>query len=274
MTVLSAEQLTGRVRSHVLDVPDVALDAPNSTRGTGGTGSAACVLHPDAAAAFLHLRAAAAHSDIDLVAVSSFRSFQQQLTIWNEKFQGRRPLLDQDGRALDVAVMTAEQIVRAILMWSALPGASRHHWGTEIDVIDRAALTQGQRPQLLPQEYAPQGLFGRLGQWLPRHCQDFGFFLPYDRDRGGVRPEPWHLSFAPVSGAALPALTVAVLAAALEPSELVGREVVLRQLADIHARSVCAVAQPTAAALAAAALAAPVAAALAAARLNPAARPS
>jgi LAS superfamily LD-carboxypeptidase LdcB len=245
MTDLSADQLTGRVRSHVLDVPD----------GSG------CILHPDAAAAFLRLRAAAAQSDIDLVAVSSFRSFQQQLTIWNEKFHGRRPLLDQHGRALDVAVMTGEQIVRAILLWSALPGASRHHWGTEIDVIDRAALAPGQRAQLIPQEYSPQGVFCRLAAWLPQHCQDFGFFLPYDRDRGGVRPEPWHLSFAPVSGAALPALTVAVLAAAIARDELAGRTIVQQQLAEIHARYVCAVAQPSAATLAAA-------------RLNPAARPS
>jgi LAS superfamily LD-carboxypeptidase LdcB len=249
MTALSAEQLTGRVRTHVLDVP---LDVPHG---------AGCVLHPDAAAAFLGLRAAAAQSDIDLVAVSSFRSFQQQLAIWNEKFRGRRPLLDQDGRALEVGVMTEEQIVRAILMWSALPGASRHHWGTEVDVIDRAALAPGQQAQLLAQEYAPTGVFRRLGAWLPRNCGEFGFFLPYDCDRGGVQPEPWHLSFAPVSGAALPALTLEVLTAALEPVDLAGWAVVRRQLADIHARYVCAVAQPTPAALAAA-------------RLNPAARPS
>lgn len=252
MTLLSAEQLTGRVRSHVLDVRDVPRDTHHA---------AGCILHPDTAAAFRELRAAAAQSDIDLVAVSSFRSFQQQLTIWNEKFHGRRPLLDQDGRALDVGVMTEEQIMRAILLWSALPGASRHHWGTDMDVIDRAALAHGQRPQLIPQEYSPQGIFSRLGAWLPRHCEDFGFFLPYDRDRGGVRPEPWHLSFAPVSGAALPALTVAVLAAAIGQVELAGWAVVRRQLTEIHARYVCAVAQPTAAALAAV-------------RLNPAARPS
>jgi LAS superfamily LD-carboxypeptidase LdcB len=244
MSVLSAEQLTGRVRSHVLDLPQ-----------SGG------ILHPDAATAFLGLRAAATQIDIDLVPVSTFRTFQQQLMIWNDKFHGRRPMLDQDGRALDAAVMTEEQRVRAILLWSALPGASRHHWGTEIDVIDRAALPKGHRPQLIPLEYSPGGIFEKLGAWLPRHCEDYGFFLPYDRDRGGVRPEPWHLSFAPVSSAALPALTVEVLAAALGDVELAGAAVVRRQLRDIHSRYVCAVAQPGTAALAAA-------------RLNPAARPS
>jgi LAS superfamily LD-carboxypeptidase LdcB len=244
MSVLSAEQLTGRVRSHVLESPDA-----------GG------ILHPEATAAFLGLRAAATKSDIDLVAVSTFRSFEHQLTIWNDKFTGRRPLLDREGRALHRAAMSDTELVRAILLWSALPGASRHHWGTEIDLIDRAALPNGHRPQLVPAEYSPGGVFDRLGAWLPQHCEEYGFFLPYDRDRGGVQPEPWHVSFAPVSGRALRALTVEVLAAALSGAELAGAAVVRAQLRDIHARYVCAVAQPGTAALAAA-------------PLNPATRPS
>jgi LAS superfamily LD-carboxypeptidase LdcB len=237
MSVLSAEQLTGRVRNHVLELPE-----------------SGCVLHPDAAAAFLALRAAAHQSDIDLAAVSSFRSFEQQLLIWNDKFHGRRPLLDRDSGVLDRTAMNEEQLVAAILLWSALPGASRHHWGTEIDLIDRAALPPGQRPQLIAQEYAAAGVFARLGAWLPRHCEHYGFFLPYDCDRGGVQPEPWHVSFAPVSNAALPALTVAVLTAALDEADLAGATVVRRQLHDIHTRYVCAVAQPSALALAGARL--------------------
>lgn len=242
MSILSAEQLTGRVRSHVLDSPEFG-----------------CTLHPQATAAFAGLRAAAAKSDIDLVVVSSFRSFEHQLSIWNDKFHGRRPLLDAAGQALDRAMLDEAELVRAILLWSALPGASRHHWGTDIDLIDRAALPGGQRPQLLPAEYAAGGVFQRLGAWLPQHCQDYGFFLPYDRDRGGVRPEPWHLSFAPVSGPSLPALTAEVLAGALAGADLAGAGVVRRQLHDIHARYVRAVSQPGAAALAAV-------------RLNPATR--
>ena len=70
------------------------------------------------------------------------------------------PCWIRDGTPLDAAVMTAPQIVRAILHWSALPGASRHHWGTEIDVIDRAALTDGRKAQLVPAEYGADGVFG------------------------------------------------------------------------------------------------------------------
>ena len=96
---------------------------------------------------------------------------------------------------------------------------------------------------------------------LPSHVSLLTGLYEFEHGVGSVQPEPWHWSFAPVSSKALPALTVEVLAAALDDVELAGAADVRRQLADIHSRYVCAVAQPAAAALAAA-------------RLNPAARPS
>ena len=89
--------------------------------------------------------------------------------------------------------------VEAILLWSALPGASRHHWGTDVDVVDRSACPPGYRPQLMTAEFAPRGIFAKLDGWLAANMGHFGFFRPYTRDRGGVLPEPWHLSYAPVS---------------------------------------------------------------------------
>jgi len=234
MPILNAEQLTGRVRSHVMELAEPR-----------------CTLHPAAAQAFLGLRAEAARSGIDLWPASSFRNFDRQLAIWNDKFHGRRPLLDAASQMLDYARMDDAQRVQAILIWSALPGASRHHWGTEIDVIDRAALPAGEQARIVPQEYAPGGVFERLDEWLSHHCARFGFFHPYDIDRGGVQPEPWHLSFAPVSAPALSQLSVAVLQDALSAVELAGADVVMRQLGDLHRRYVASVAAPGAAALAA-----------------------
>jgi LAS superfamily LD-carboxypeptidase LdcB len=249
MALLDSEQLTGRARGHVRELKDLN-----------------CTLHPEAARAFLALREAAAGDGLDLAAASSFRDFDRQLAIWNDKYLGRRPLIDPNSATLDPAVMTAPEIVRAILHWSALPGASRHHWGTEIDVIDRAALSGGRQPQLLPAEYSADGVFARLDRWLSKHAEGFGFFRPYDRDRGGVQPEPWHLSFAPISGAALSALTVEVLRQALEGVDLAGAEAVGPQLEAIHARYVRAVAPPSKLALAAPRLGMQ--------RVSPAARPS
>ena len=249
MDLLDFEQLTGRTRSHVRELNELQ-----------------CTLHPQAAQAFVALRAAAATAGLDLAAASSFRDFGRQLLIWNEKYRGRRPLLDLAGAPLDISEMSAAEIVRAILHWSALPGASRHHWGTEIDVIDRAALGPGQHAQLIPAEYGAEGVFRQLDQWLTEHAAGFGFFRPYDRDRGGVQPEPWHLSFAPVSAAALTALTAEVLAQALTGVDLAGAEAVWPQLAEIHERYVRAVAAPSKLALAAPRLGMK--------RVSPAARPS
>jgi LAS superfamily LD-carboxypeptidase LdcB len=211
---------------------------------------AGCALQPEAARAYLALQSAALRDGLAVAAASSFRPFERQLAIWNDKFLGRRPLLDRHGRALEHASLAEAQIVQAILQWSALPGASRHHWGTEIDVFDRNTLRTGQ-PQLVAAEFAPGGAFSALEQWLQQHAGRFGFFRPYDRDRGGVAPEPWHLSFAPVSAQALQALTLEVLDEALSGVDLAGASVVRLQLPDIYERYVLAVAAPPSQALAA-----------------------
>lgn len=236
-TELDPLALTGRSAAHV-------------TEGFEG----ACRLQPQALAALTAMRAAALAAGIDLHPVSSFRDFTHQLRIWNEKYQGQRPLLASDGTPLDAGALSGPARVDAILIWSALPGASRHHWGTDLDVIDRACLAPGARPQLARHEYAPQGCFAALDRWLAEHAAGFGFFRPYDRDRGGVQPEPWHLSFAPLALPALQALDHATLRAALAEAELAGSEHVLPRLAELHARYVLGVAAPDAEALAAPAL--------------------
>jgi len=225
MMILTPEQLTGRASGHVQQVSALS-----------------CRLHPQAADALLGLAQEARAYDIDLVATSGFRDFERQLAIWNGKFRGERPLLDRDSSPMDVRTMGEEAIVRAILVWSALPGASRHHWGSEVDVYDRSALAPGQRPQLVAAEYARDGVFARLVAFLADKAARYEFFLPYDRDRGGVRPEPWHLSYAPVAGAALPALTLSVLQEALADAPLCGTASVQRLLPQIYERYVCRVA--------------------------------
>lgn len=225
--VLDERELTGRARTHVVDV-----EAPR------------CTLHPQTVEAFLALREAAAGAGIDLAPVSSFRDFDRQLAIWNAKFRGERPLYDAVGDMLDFGRLGPGELIDTILLWSALPGASRHHWGTDLDVIDRAALPPGCEARLLPQEFAPGGPFSALDAWLRGNVAHFGFFRPYECFRGGVCPEPWHLSFAPVAEPALRALTVERLAAALEGSGLAGLESVLARLPELHARYVCAIDRP------------------------------
>jgi hypothetical protein len=186
--------------------------------------------------------------------VSSFRSFNQQLAIWNGKFSGTRPLLSRNGEPLDALALDDAARVEAILAWSALPGASRHHWGTDFDVIDRASLLPGQAPQLVPAEYLAGGCFAALNDWLELNAADYGFFRPYDLDRGGVQPEPWHLSFAPIATGALAMLTPEALASALAGAAIEGSNVIYSQLPELYQRFVLAVAPAPQRALHAAAL--------------------
>ena len=87
------------------------------------------------------LQADAAQAGFDLRLVSGYRSFDRQLAIWNAKAMGKRAVLDSAGRVLDISALSEVELVNAIMRWSALPGASRHHWGSDIDVYDAAAVS-------------------------------------------------------------------------------------------------------------------------------------
>ncbi len=217
-------ELTGRSSSHVAEVAEFG-----------------CALHVDAIAPFCSLRRAAAARGIDVVPVSGFRDFDRQLTIWNGKFSGKRPLSDAAGVGIDAASMPTRQRIEAILRWSALPGASRHHWGTDVDLIDRKAIGERYRVQLTSDEYAANGPFARLSGWLEENAGRFGFFRPYRGALSGVAGEPWHFSFAPVAELARRRLTPVVLRGAIEGSPMFGKEEVLAMLDQLHARYVAQV---------------------------------
>jgi LAS superfamily LD-carboxypeptidase LdcB len=229
LTSWTPEALTGRSRAHIVE-----LEAPR------------CALHRDVVVPFQRMRAAAAGDEIDLVVVSSFRDFDRQLLIWNAKLRGERELLDRDSRPLDALALSEEQRVEAILYWSALPGASRHHWGTEIDVVDGRLLATGEKVPLHVAEYGPGGRYERLNEWLEEHSEGFGFFRPYASDRGGVQPEPWHLSYAPVSEQALAAFKLDMLREALAGAQIDAPETVARRLSGIWERYVVNVDRPPA----------------------------
>ncbi len=194
------------------------------------------LLHRDVIEPFRQLRAAAAEAGLDLQIASGFRSYDRQLAIWNAKAGGRRPLLDSDGQPLDASQLSDEDKVLAILRWSALPGCSRHHWGTDMDVWDRAAVSETYPLQLLPGEYAPGGPFYRLSRWLEEHADAFGFYRPYARDGGGVAPEPWHLSYRPLASQFEHQLDGAFVRKLLDNEGLELRGAVLASLDEISAR--------------------------------------
>jgi LAS superfamily LD-carboxypeptidase LdcB len=224
--MLDPLQLTGRARGHIhqSEQPRFAL-------------------HYEALEPWLALREAAGRDGFDLAIFSGFRDFDSQAAIWNRKFSGERALFDANGNEIDCLGLSEEERIQCILNWSALPGASRHHWGSDLDVFDCAALPD-YRVRLLPEEFLPGGVFHRLGRWLDDNVGRFGFFRPYAEYRGGMFAEPWHLSFAAVSAPALAAMTPELVAEAVAASDIMGKQAVLARLPDIFQRHVLNVAQP------------------------------
>jgi LAS superfamily LD-carboxypeptidase LdcB len=220
-------QLTGRDRGHL-----VVLEEPR------------CVLHASAVRPFLAMRDAAARAGLDLAPVSSFRDFDRQRAIWNAKYRGERPALDRKGRAVKMNRLDPGARVDTILLWSALPGASRHHWGSDIDVADGRVIASGYKLRLEVDEYRRGGPFAALSAWLGKNMRRYGFYQPYTRRGAGVQPEPWHLSFSPVAARALKCMTTRLLADAIAGADVDGEAEILARLPAIRERYVLDVDAP------------------------------
>jgi LAS superfamily LD-carboxypeptidase LdcB len=220
-------ELTGRARSHIGDLADPP-----------------CALHAHAIAPFLGLRQAAAADGFDLFPASGFRDFTRQLAIWNGKFNGTTALYDASGKPIEAAALAPRERIDAILLWSALPGASRHHWGTDLDLIDRRAVPPGYRVRLAADEFSSSGPFAPLAAWLETNAARFGFFRPFRGMLSGVQPEPWHFSFAPLAEPARRGLSVGLLRETLRAADLAGGTHVLERIEELHARYVTAIDWP------------------------------
>ncbi len=214
-------ELTGRSDSHIVRTDSGALAAEHFT-----------------AEAFLKMKSYAAKDGIHLQAYSSYRGFNEQLKIWNDKYLGHRQLYSPEGRLLDYSKLSEEQLIQAILSWSALPGGSRHHWGTDIDMIDLSSMPEDYNVRLLPEEYGKGGVFEKLDRWLEKHAESFGFFKPYREYKGGVCEEPWHWSYAPRSKVLIQEHSIEIIRQAISESEMLGKMTVLERLPELYDRYV------------------------------------
>jgi LAS superfamily LD-carboxypeptidase LdcB len=137
---------------------------------------------------FSKMQSAAFKDGIHLQIVSGYRSFLQQKRIWESKYN---QLLNTH---------PSSEVILEIITYSSIPGTSRHHWGTDIDIIDQSVqLPKGD--VLIEKHYHGTGVFSNLKIWMERYGSDFGFELVYtdDTTRTGFLYEPWHYSFSPSS---------------------------------------------------------------------------
>jgi len=206
--------------------------------------SSNCGIHQQMLKHWQALCAAAKKDGFELTIASGFRNFDRQLSIWNRKFVGELSVKNRFNENVDILKLNDEQRIKAILTYSALPGASRHHWGTDIDVYAPNLLADEQQLQLEPWEYKKNGPFDKLSQWLKINAKAFGFYFPYDKFRGGIAEEPWHLSYFPLANKYQQQLTAALLATTLMDIELQGKETVVAQLDSIFSTYVTNIGHP------------------------------
>lgn len=129
--------------------------------------------------AFKKMWRAARRDGHDLIIISATRNFRHQARIWNRKWEGS-------------GFGSGAERARQILRYSSMPGTSRHHWGTDLDI------------NALNNAYFESGKGAEIYTWMQENAADYGFFQPYSaynnyRDTG-YREEKWHWSYFPLAG--------------------------------------------------------------------------
>ena len=138
--------------------------------------------------AFQRMRKAAEKDGITLRIMSAARSFNHQKRIWEGKWNGQRLV---DGKNMKTTFPDPADRARHIMKQSSMPGTSRHHWGTDIDVnsFNPAYFNAGKGVK----EY----------DWLVANAHKYGFCQTYTK-KGKERPygyeeEKWHWTFLPIA---------------------------------------------------------------------------
>jgi len=145
-------------------------------------------LRKETYASYEKMRNEALKSDIILNIASAARNFDYQKMLWNNKWNG---ITLVEGQKLPEIFPDELERFRKILEYSAAPGTSRHHWGTDIDINGADSIyfdsEKGQK------EYA----------WLHQNAWKFGFCQTYDQKgpnrASGYNEEKWHWSYLPLS---------------------------------------------------------------------------
>ena len=145
-------------------------------------------LRKDTYEAFKKMHEAAQKDGIKLTIISATRNFESQKGIWEAKWNGQRLVGDEN---ISQTIPDPRQRALKILEYSSMPGSSRHHWGTDVDLNE------------LNDAHFQSGVGKKTYQWLRAHAAEYGFCQPYS-PKGADRPagyneEKWHWSYMPVA---------------------------------------------------------------------------
>ncbi|MBL0026175.1 MAG: M15 family metallopeptidase [Saprospiraceae bacterium] len=146
-------------------------------------------LRKDGYDAFVEMYNSALQEGIRIQIRSATRNFEDQKRIWENKWTGKTILEDN----INAATEYKDELSRAkkILEYSSMPGTSRHHWGTDMDINS------------FTNDWFDEGPGLKLYTWMINNAHKFGFCQPYTKmgsDRNsGYFEEKWHWSYMPVS---------------------------------------------------------------------------
>ncbi len=145
-------------------------------------------LRREAYSAFQKMDSAAKAEGVILRIVSGTRTFGEQKGIWEAKWNGDKLV---EGKNLKSEIPDPPGRAKKILQYSSMPGTSRHHWGTDIDLNN------------LNNSWFESGQGKILYDWLRDNAIRFGFCQVYsakDRSRPeGYEEEKWHWSYLPLA---------------------------------------------------------------------------
>ncbi len=163
--------------------------------------------------AFLEMNYEARKSGMNIRVVSSYRSFNHQNLIWERKYKRYRS-----------RKLTPKEAVFSNIRYTAIPGSSRHHWGTEIDVVNGSIKTS--RYPLSTKNFHGYGIYKSFREWMDANAHKFGYYQVYTNDhtRKGFKYEPWHYSFAELGKPMLKAYREREVQELLKKQELLGRQ--------------------------------------------------
>ncbi len=190
---------TNMIQGHAIPLPDITKDMllghidPANDSGfelIDETYASRSGMYMRSAAyhAFLEMRSAARDDGVSLIILSATRPFNHQRRIWENKWNGLQVL---HGNVIATDIPDPMERALEILRFSAMPGTSRHHWGTDIDLNS------------LQNSYFESGEGKRVYRWLQDHADSFGFCQPYTargkQREDGYEEEKWHWSYRPIA---------------------------------------------------------------------------
>ena len=162
MTVSSIQKITNK--NHPIDSDYVPADLTIVNVNSNGTQ----YLRSEAASALVNMFEAARRDNINLYLVSGYRSYAQQLELYNTYVR-------TDGKAL------ADQ-------YDAIPGACEHQLGLAVDLSD------DNRDHDIDISFETTAAY----QWLLKHSYEYGYIFRFPRGKEaitGIAYNPWSFRY-------------------------------------------------------------------------------